>query len=132
LPIDDRTGLFDPRDHRGVLSRHVVGMKRRTESGANAGGRRHILNADRQSMKEPNLLSGHDRPFRALRRVYCRFGHDCADRVDLWIETLNRIEVRSQYLDWADGFGTNQFCQLCCRTLGQFSGHRIVSWIGIS
>ena len=55
LAEHDGAGGLEAAHHFGVFGRHMVLEQRRAVGGANAGGRRHVLDADRQAVQRPEL-----------------------------------------------------------------------------
>ena len=86
----DRAGRLQPAHDLGVLGRDVVLEQRRAESGADTGGRRHVLDcrpAIRAGRQAPRRYAAVD--FRRPRGIPRLIGDKRHDGIELRIEALD-------------------------------------------
>ena len=100
---DGARGL-EPAHDLGVLGRHMVLVERRAEGGADAGGQRDVLDADRQAVQR-RRAARRARPPASAARAASRacVGGERDDRVELRVDPLDHGEMRVEHLDRADG-----------------------------
>jgi hypothetical protein len=122
LANDDGAGFLEPRHHRRVLARDVIGIERRPEGCTNAGCRCDVLDADRQAVKQAERLTRRQGMLGTLRARHRGVYGERADRIDFRIEPLDGIEVRQQEFDRTDRLVAYAACKLSRRTPVQSAG----------
>ena len=104
----DGAGGFEPAHRFGVFRRHIVLVQRRGVSGADASGRRDVLDADRQAMQRTERRALHHRLFGAPGGVARLFGGQRHNGVEFWIERCNRCDIGVEHFDRAYRARRNQ------------------------
>jgi hypothetical protein len=99
----DGAGRLEAAHHLGILVGHEIRKQRRPETGPDAGGVRHILDADGQAVEGPEPLAGHDRGLGPPRRGVRGFDGESHDRIEFGVDPPDRREMSLEHLDRADG-----------------------------
>ena len=93
LPSTMAPAALSRRTDFGVFARHEILEQGRAEGGANAGGQRDVLDADRQAVQRPDRIAAHDRLLRRDRGGACLLGHQRHDGIELRVEPFDHRQM---------------------------------------
>ncbi len=102
LGKQDGAGRLEATHHLGVLVGNEIFEQWRPEGGSDAGGVRHVLDAEGQAVKRPERLAVHDRGLGPPRRGSRGLRGEGHDRIELGVDPRDRREMGVEHLDRAD------------------------------
>ncbi len=123
LAEHDRARRLQPHDDLGVFGGHVILEQRRAPGGADARGRREVLDPDRNPVQGTELPALADRALGLARPPERLFRRDRAEGVDLGVEPLDRGKVRLRHLEGARLLRADQPRELSGGKVGEFGRH---------